>query len=172
MCGRDEDSLDKRVLITDGDGGGGGGYVHWDVVSMMVSVMELMPGVEGGGLRRRVGRICRRIWNCRIVGALRPKMSVQADSRAEGLAGFGDRVGELNVNFGALGDIAAQVREGVHGFQLSAIQIDARCILGGTGWGMVQDHRFRGVDEQSEFLAGGESYTLGIPSAIKKTIIP
>uniref|UniRef100_A0A183T7D7 Biogenesis of lysosome-related organelles complex 1 subunit 1 n=1 Tax=Schistocephalus solidus TaxID=70667 RepID=A0A183T7D7_SCHSO len=44
---------------------------------------------------------------------------------SKGLAGFGDPMGDLIVDFGAVGEIAAQEREGIHRFQLSAIDIDS-----------------------------------------------
>ncbi|VDL98386.1 unnamed protein product [Schistocephalus solidus] len=64
-------------------------------------------------------------------------------------------LGEFIVHFGATGEVAAQVGEGIHGFQLSAVEIGASCVVGGIGWRLMHDHRFMRVDAQSEYVAGG-----------------
>ncbi|VDM01949.1 unnamed protein product [Schistocephalus solidus] len=46
--------------------------------------------------------------------------------KSEGLAGFGDPVGGLIVDFGAAGEVAAQVRECVYGFQLGPNDLESR----------------------------------------------
>ncbi|VDL96123.1 unnamed protein product, partial [Schistocephalus solidus] len=42
----------------------------------------------------------------------------------KGLVGCGDPMVDLIVDFGVAGEIAAQVREGIHTFQLGAIDVD------------------------------------------------
>ncbi|VDL97516.1 unnamed protein product [Schistocephalus solidus] len=46
---------------------------------------------------------------------------------SQGLTGCGDPIGDLIVDFGAAGEIAAQVHESVHRFHLGAIDIDVSC---------------------------------------------
>ncbi|VDL95230.1 unnamed protein product [Schistocephalus solidus] len=59
-----------------------------------------------------------------------------------GLAGSEDPVGHRIVNFGATGEGAAQIGEGVHRLQLGAIDVDARCVVGGVGRRLVHDYRY------------------------------
>ncbi|VDL97552.1 unnamed protein product [Schistocephalus solidus] len=49
--------------------------------------------------------------------------------RPKGLTGFGDPMGDPIIDFGAAGEITAQAREGIHRFQLGAIDIDVSCGL-------------------------------------------
>ncbi|VDL92507.1 unnamed protein product [Schistocephalus solidus] len=74
---------------------------------------------------------------------------------SEGLAGFVDPMGDLIIDFGAAEEVAAQEGEGVHGYQLRAIDIDASSVAGGIGWRLMLDHRFLRVAVQSKIVTSG-----------------
>ncbi|VDL86756.1 unnamed protein product [Schistocephalus solidus] len=72
---------------------------------------------------------------------------------SKGLAGFGDPMGDLFLDFGAAGEIAAQVRECIHLFQLGAIGVS--CGEGGNGWRLTHHTRVLSVDPKTESVTGG-----------------
>ncbi|VDM01097.1 unnamed protein product [Schistocephalus solidus] len=94
----------------------------------------------------------------------------------EGLAGFNNPVGDLIVDFGAVGEADAQVSELVLEFQLSAVDIDAGCIVRGIELWLTHDHQFLRVDYQSEIFASGREEVhalLKVPfcSCIERTVV-
>ncbi|VDM00238.1 unnamed protein product [Schistocephalus solidus] len=74
---------------------------------------------------------------------------------SKGLGGFGDPMGDLIIDFGAEAEIAAQVRDGIHRFQLGAIDIDVSCGVGGIGRRLMHHNRFLSVYAKSEVVTGG-----------------
>ncbi|VDL94267.1 unnamed protein product [Schistocephalus solidus] len=74
---------------------------------------------------------------------------------SKGLAGFGDLMGDLIVDFDAAGESASQVREVIHRFQLGAIDIDMSCGVDGIGRRLMHHNRFLSVIAKSEVATGG-----------------
>ncbi|VDL88776.1 unnamed protein product [Schistocephalus solidus] len=71
------------------------------------------------------------------------------------MAGFGDSVGDLHVDYGAAVEVTAQVGESIHRFQLSAVAIDVSNVVGDIGWRLMHDHCFIHVDAKSNIVASG-----------------
>ncbi|VDL96342.1 unnamed protein product [Schistocephalus solidus] len=74
---------------------------------------------------------------------------------SKGLFSCGDLMGDLIVDFGAAGEIAAQVHEGINRFQLGAIEIDLSCGVIGIGRRLMHHNHFFSVDVKSNVVPGG-----------------
>ncbi|VDL98434.1 unnamed protein product [Schistocephalus solidus] len=151
------------------------GDEYLDVVSMMVGVMELMPGysakaaevevvelphlllVDRPRLRsiqqhRQYDSFPHREFGAEVETLSIPDHVLQA---SKDLAGFGELMGDLIVKFGAAGEIADQVREGINIFQLGTTDIDVCCGVDGIWRRLMHHNRFLSVDAKSQVVTGG-----------------
>ncbi|VDL91626.1 unnamed protein product [Schistocephalus solidus] len=71
------------------------------------------------------------------------------------LAGFGNPIDDLFVEFGAAGEISTQVPEGIYRFQLGAIGIAVSSGVDVIGRRLMHYNRFLSVDAKSKVVTGG-----------------
>ncbi|VDL96326.1 unnamed protein product [Schistocephalus solidus] len=142
MCGHNEDKIGREVLSLGRSVAGTGGRTHERTVG----------SVDG---RARCGGIPVDIAFVDMhVPEQAPAMNDGLHA-SEGSTGFIELVDDLIVDCGAAGEVAAQVCEGIHRFQLSAILIDLSCMVGGIGRSLMHNHYLLRVDAQYEVVPSG-----------------